>query len=92
MDEVREQERESKEIEEAEEELENEFPDFQNDTCRAILEHDDSEGICRLRKRRRIMQEAESLAEAWESAENLKKLFRKDKIPNTVWHVCQFLK
>ena len=97
LDEVREQERESKEIEEAEEDLENEFPDFQNDTCRAILEHDDSEGVCRLRKRRRIMQEAESLAEAWEIAENLKKLFRKDKkgnllVPQTFWHVCQFLK
>ena len=95
LDEAREQERESKEIEEAEEELENEFPDFQDATCKAILEHvceHDSEGICCLRKRRRIMQEAESLAEAWESAENLKKLFRKNKIPNTVWHVCQFLK
>ena len=98
LDELREQERESKEIEEAEEDLENEFPDFQDDTCKAILEHvctehgPSYEGDCCLRKRRRIMQEAESLAEAWESAENLKKLFRKNKIPNTFWHVCNFLK
>ena len=103
LDQLREQERERKEIEEAEEDLENDFPEFQDDTCKAILEHvctehgPSYEGDCCLRKRRRIMQEAESLAEAWESAENLKKLFRKDKkgnllVPQTVWHVCQFLK
>ena len=96
LDELRE-EQEQDEIEEMNYDLEIDFPDFQDDTCKAILEHvctehgPSYEGQCCPRKRRRIMDDAQPIAEAWESAENLKKLFRKDKIPKHFVHVCTFL-
>ena len=81
------------EIEEMKEDLIDDFPEFQDATCTAIVEsdehHSEYEG---LQKRRRIMEDAQPIAEAWESAENLKKLFRKDKIPKHFVHVCKFLK
>ena len=96
LDRLREQERERKEIEEAEEELENDFPDFQDDTCKAILQHvcehdSEDEGICCLMKRHRIMKEAEPLVEAWKSGYRLKNAFRKDKLPQHFNQVCLFL-
>ena len=83
-------------IEEMEEDLENDFPDFQDDTCKAILKHvcehdSEDEGICCLTKRRRIMQDAEHLAEAWESGHRLKNVFRKDTLPKHFIQVCCFL-
>ena len=97
LDELREQIREELEFEEAEEDLENDFPEFQDDTCKVILQHvceHDDEGILCLVKRRRIMDDAIHLAEAWESAENLKKLFRKSGnvlMPKHFSYVCRFL-
>ena len=84
-------------IEEMEEDLENDFPEFQDDTCKAILKHvctehgPSYEGQCCPRKRRRIMDDAQPIAEAWESAENLKKIFRKNLLPLHFIKVCQFL-
>ena len=97
LDQLREQERERKEIEEAEEDLENDFPEFQDDTCKAILQHvcehdSHEEGICCLMKRRRIMEDAEPLLEAWKSGHRLKNAFRKDKLPTHFMKVCSFLR
>ena len=102
LDELREQlrEQEQDEIEDMKYDLENDFPDFQDDTCKAILGHVCTdlhgpryEGQCCLRKRRRIMDDAQPIAEAWESAENLKKLFRNNSlIPKHFVLVCRFLK
>ena len=83
-------------IAEMEEELENEFPEFQDDTCKAILQHvcehdSDEEGKCCLIKRRCIMEEAEPLVEAWQSGHRLKNAFRKDRLPRHFNHVCIFL-
>ena len=99
IDELREEQKEQKEqddFDEMESELENDFPHFQDDTCKDILGHvcthePEYEGQCCLVKRRRIMDDAQPLAEAWESAENLKKIFR-NKIPKHFLHVCKFLK
>ena len=93
-DELREQQNEIEEMEEGEKDLIAEFPEFQDAACTAIVEsvcdeHDsESEG---LRKRRRIMEDAQPLAEAWESAEFLKKIFGKDKLPSHFAAVCRFL-
>ena len=93
-DELREQQNEIEEMEEAEKVLIAEFPEFQDATCTAIVEsvcdeHDSEyEG---LRKRRRIMEDAQPLAEAWESAEYLKKIFRKGELPRHFEAVCRFL-
>ena len=95
-DELREEQKEQDDFDEMESDLENDFPDFQDDTCKDILGHVCThgpryEGQCCLVKRRRIMDDAQPLAEAWESAENQKKLFR-NKIPKHLLHVCRFLK
>lgn len=99
IDELREEQKEQKEqddFDEMESDLENDFPHFQDDTCKDILRHvcthePEYEGQCCLVKRRRIMDDARPLAEAWESAENLKKIFR-NKIPKHFFLVCKFLK
>ena len=77
-------------------ELHDDFPEFEDAVCTAILDEvcDDqchSEDICCLIKRRRIMYDATDLAEAWESAENLMKIFRKNSLPQHFIKVCQFL-
>ena len=76
--------------------LEKDFPEFQDDTCKAILQHvcehdSDDEGICCRTKRRRIMEDAEPLLEAWKSGYRLKNAFKKDKLPRHFKHVCLFL-
>jgi hypothetical protein len=83
-------------IEEMEEDLEKGFPEFQDDTCKVILQHvcehdSNEEGICCLMKRRRIMEDAEPLLEAWESGYSLKNAFQKDKLPQHFMKVCGFL-
>ena len=94
-DELREEQKEQDDFDEMESDLENDFPHFQDDTCKDILGHvcthePEYEGQCCLVKRRRIMDDAQPIAEAWESAENLKKIFR-NKIPKHFLHVCRFL-
>ena len=84
--------RERREIEEMKYDLEHDFPDFQDDTCKAILQHvceHDSEGS--LTKRRRIMEDAKPLSEAWKSAYRLKNAFRRTELPEHFNQVCLFL-
>ena len=87
---------EQDEIEEMKEDLIVDFPEFHDDTCKAILQHvcehdSDKEGTCCLVKRRRIMEDAEPLAEAWKSAYRLKNACKKDKLPKHFVQVCYFL-
>ena len=87
---------EQDEIEEMNDDLIVDFPEFQDDTCKAILQHvcehdSDKKGICCLVERRRIMEDAEPLAEAWKSGCRLKNAYRKDKLPKHFREVCYFL-
>ena len=82
-----------------EQDLIDDFLEFEDAVCTAIVDvvcdeesHAKSvEGTCCLRKRRRVMNDAKHLAEAWEGAENLKKIFRKNSLPQHFIKVCQFL-
>ena len=79
-------------VDEMKYDLEHDFPDFQDDTCKAILQHvceHDSEGS--LTKRRRIMEDAKPLSEAWKSAYRLKNSFRRTELPEHFNQVCLFL-
>ena len=72
------------------------FPQFQDDVCLDLMEevcdtHGFTEGTCCLEKRRRIMEDAAPLAEAWESADILKKLFRRGDVPRHFQKVIDFL-
>ena len=81
-------------LSEIEAELDFNFRDleFSDDTCEAILNHDlDACIMTQATKRRRIIKDAQALAEAWQSAENLKKIFRKDELPKHFVAVCSFL-
>ena len=49
------------------------------------------EGTCCLEKRRRIMEDATPLADAWESADILKKMFRRLGVPRHFQKVVEFL-
>ena len=77
--------------------LREDFPQFQDDVCLDILgEVCDLhtkfvEGACCREKKRRIMQDAAPLAEAWESADNLKKMFRTSAVPAHFHQVILFL-
>ena len=87
---------EQDEIEEMKDDLIVDFPEFQDDTCKAILQHvcehdSEDEGTCCLVKRRRIMEDAEPLAEAWKSGCRLKNAYKKDKLPPHFREVCYFL-
>ena len=96
---------EQKKEDEMEEEMEKEmlwemlweeFPQFQDDQLQDLLEklcsHDCfSEGSLYLDERRSIMQAAAPLADAWESAEILKKIFKWGKIPRHFQAVIFFL-
>ena len=79
-----------------EEKLIEDFPQFQDDVCLDILEevcysHGSTESTCCLRKRRRIMEDAAPLADAWESTDNLKKMFRKGEVPKLFQKIIDFL-
>ena len=87
---------EQDEIEEMNDDLIVDFPEFQDETCKAILKHmcehdSENEGTCCLVKRRRIMEDAEPLAEAWKSGYRLKNAYKKDKLPAHFVKVCNFL-
>ena len=77
--------------------LREDFPQFQDDVCLDILEEVCDvhtkfvEGPCCREKKRRIMQDAAPLAEAWESADNLKKMFRTSAVPAHFHQVILFL-
>ena len=77
-------------------ELMEHFPQFQDDVCVDLMEevcdtHGSTEGTCCLKKRRRIMEDAAPLADAWESADVLKKLFRRGEVPLHFLKVARFL-
>ena len=66
--------------------LREDFPQFQDDVCRDIIRD-----VCCLEKRRRIMEDAAPLADAWESADKLKKMFMKNAVPVHFQKVIAFL-
>ena len=84
-----------------EEDLIEDFPQFQNEICKHILQEvrlDDDcelehggEGACCLTKRSRIMEEATHLCEAWESSEILKKMSRWGAAPCVLKLIIRFL-
>ena len=91
----------AEEWEHMEAELIEDFPQFQDEICQHILqevcldedgelEHG-GEGTCCLVKRRRIKEEATHLAEAWESSEILKKMFRREAVPSVFKLAIRFL-
>ena len=87
---------ESKNFDREEDWLREDFPQFQDGDCADLLEevcdsHGNVEGFCCLRKRRRIMQDAAPLADAWESADKLKKIFRRGALPRHFQSVLRFL-
>ena len=75
--------------------LREDFPQFQDDVCVDLMdevcEHGGVEGTCCLEKRRRIMEDAAPLADAWESADILKKIFRRGYVPSFFQEVIRFL-
>ena len=76
--------------------LREDFPQFQDDVCVDLMEevcdtHGSVEGTCCLEKRRRIMEDAAPLADAWESADILKKIFRRGCVPSFFQKVIRFL-
>ena len=76
--------------------LREDFPQFQDDVCRDIIRevcdsHTGEGGVCCLEKRRRIMEDAAPLADAWESADKLKKMFMKNAVPVHFQKVIAFL-
>jgi len=76
--------------------LRENFPKFQDDVCVDLMEevcdtHGGVEGTCCLEKRRRIMAEAAHLADAWESADKLKKMFKRGAVPRHFQKVIRFL-
>ena len=91
----------AEEWERMEEELIEDFPQFQNEICKHIVQEvclDDDwdldhvvEGACCLVKRRRIMEEATHLAEAREGSEILKKMFRRGAVPSVFKLAIRFL-
>ena len=87
---------ESKVFDRLEKRLREDFPQFQDDLCVDLMEevcdtHGIVEGTCCLGKRRRIMEVAAPLADAWESAEILKKMFRRGEVPPHFQKVIRFL-
>ena len=82
---------------EEEQNLIDDFPQYQDDLCIALLEdehcdtHGAVEGRCCLRKRRRTMEEASHFLEAWMSADFLKKMFRRGEVPRHFQRVIEFL-
>ena len=85
----------SKDFNRLEKRLREDFPQFQDDDCVDLLEevcsHGNVEGTCCLEKRRRILQDAAPLADAWESAEILKKMFKRGEVPPLFQNVIRFL-
>ena len=77
--------------------LREDFPQFQDDVCVDLMEEvcdshgEFIEGICCLKKRRRIMEVAAPLTDAWESADTLKKIFRRGAVPRHFQKVIRFL-
>ena len=82
--------------------LREDFPQFQDDECVDLLKevcdtdsfdsHSGSvEGTCCMEKRRRIIHDAAALADAWVSAEILRKIFRRGGIPVHFNKVIRFL-
>ena len=82
--------------EEEEEELKDDFPQFQTEFCvelmQDVCEHGAVEGRCCLEERRRIMEDASHLLDAWMSADILKKMFRRLETPVHFKKVIEFLK
>ena len=78
---------------EEEQNLIDDFPQYQDDLCIALLEDErcDTHGMGCLRKRRRIMEEANHFLEAWMSADFLKKMFRRSEVPRHFQRVIEFL-
>ena len=88
--------RQNKNFNRLEKRLREDFPQFQDDVCVALMEevcdtHGSVEGTCCLEKRRRIMEDAAHLADAWESAEILKKMFRRGEVPPLFQKVIDYL-
>ena len=82
--------------EDEEEELKDDFPQFQDDLCIDLMEevcdtHGAVEGRCCLEKRRRIMEDANHLLDAWMSAGILKKMFKRGEVPRHFQKVIEFL-
>ena len=77
--------------------LREHFPQFQDAICVDLMEevcdtHGESiEGTCCLGKRRRIMEDAAPLADAWESADKLNKMFKRGAVPRHFQKVIDFL-
>ena len=86
----------SRDFDRLEKRLREDFPQFQDDVCVDLMEevcdsHGSVEGICCLKKRRRIMEVAAPLTDAWESADTLKKIFRRGAVPRHFQKVIRFL-
>ena len=76
--------------------LMEDLPQFQDDVWVDIMEdicdtHGSVEGTRCLKKRRRIMEVAAPLADAWESADKLKKMFKRGEVPPLFQKVIRFL-
>ncbi len=77
----------SKVFDRLEKRLREDFPQLQDDICVDLMNdvcatHGESiEGTCCLGKRRRIMEDAAPLADAWESADKLNKMFKRGAVP-----------
>ncbi len=89
---------ESKIFDRLEKRLRKDFPQFQDDVCMDLMNdvcetHGESvEGTCFLEERRRIMEDASHLLDAWMSADILKKMFRRLETPVHFKKVIEFLK
>ena len=88
----------SKVFDRLEKRLREDFPQLQDDICVDLMNdvcgdtHGESiEGARCLEKRRHIMEDAAHLTDAWLSADILKKMFRRLKVPCHFQRVIEFL-